>query len=172
MLITDDVIMNLSPLSFKTISEADITEYIHFHCQKLLKLAKEKNESKEIARAVNLCTFQVLDPVFGDENSVDIDSLVAKMKGTEFAFLVMHNHPSGLYFSRRDIKTLVDAENMTILIVLGNDGSVYILEKTKQLFMNEILSIRKTLIDWKNNVINFDEVIIQISEFGIVYSKM
>ena len=63
-----------------------------------------------------------------------------------YAFAVMHNHPSGSHFSRKDIKTFVDAENMTILIVIGNNGDIYILEKTRQLSINELLSVRKSLI--------------------------
>lgn len=64
------------------------------------------------------------------------------------------------------------SEILEVLIVLGNKGSIYILEKTKQLFPNELLSIRKALLDWKNEVIDFYEVIEQIRTFGIVYSVM
>ena len=170
--ITDDVIINLKALRFHTITEDDIAEFIHYQCQKILALAKEKNASREVARAINLNTFDVLSPVFGDERSVDIDSLVRQMKGTEYAFLVMHNHPSGLHFSRRDIKTFVDAENITVLIVLGNDGSVYIAEKTRQLTLNEILSARKTLVDWKNLIIDYSSVVEQLKAFGIEFSEM
>lgn len=171
-LITDETILNLKPLTFVTITGNDIVEFIHLQCQKVLSLAKEKNESREIAQAVNLDTFEVLSPVFGDSKSVNIDHLVSQMRGTEYAFVVMHNHPSGSHFSRKDIKTFVDAENMTILIVIGNNGDIYILEKTRQLSINELLSVRKSLIDWKNNNINFQDVIEQIGAFGIVYSEI
>ncbi len=59
-----------------------------------------------------------------------------------------------------------------ILIVLGNDGSIFIIEKTRQISLNEILSARKTLVDWKNQTIDFETVIAQLKEFGIVYSEM
>lgn len=170
--ITDDVVLNLKPLSFKTIEDKEITKYIHWQCQKILELAKDKNESKEVARALNLETFEILGTVMGEAYSVDIDFLVEQMKDSDYAFLVMHNHPSDSSFSRKDIKTFSDSVNMTVLIVLGNKGSIYILEKTKQLFPNELLSIRKTLLDWKNEVIDFSEVIEQIRTFGIVYSVM
>lgn len=171
-IITDDVIMELKPLSFHTISDKDIVDFIHLQCQKVLELAQKKNDSCEVARAINLNTFDVLNPVFGEAHSVDIDLLVSQMKGTDFAFLVMHNHPSGLHFSIRDIKTFIDAENMTILIALGNDGTIYIVEKTKQLSLNEILSARKTLVDWKHSLIDFNIVKEQLKTFGIVYSEM
>ncbi|MCR4755801.1 MAG: hypothetical protein K5868_09810 [Lachnospiraceae bacterium] len=171
-LITDDVIINLKPLVFRTIEDVEIADFIHLQCQKVLQLAKEKNCSKEVASAVNLETFDVLSPVYGDSRSVNIDYLISQMKGTDYAFLVMHNHPSGFYFSRRDLKTFIDAENMTILIVLGNDGSIYIIEKKRQLLLGEVLSARKTLVDWKYNVIDYKTVIEQLGEFGIVYSEM
>ena len=171
-MITDDVILNLKPLNFRTITDDDIVDFIYFQCQKILELAKEKNASREVARAINLHTFDVLAPVFGDGRSVDIDYLVSQMKGTDYAFLVMHNHPSGSHFSRRDIKTFIDAENITILIVLGNEGSIYIVEKTRQLMINELLSARKTLVDWKNALIDFTSVIEQLKAFGIEFSEM
>ena len=168
--ITDDVILKLKPLSFRTIEDEEIIKYIHWHCRKMLELAKDKNESKEVARALNLESFEVLGTVMGNAHSVDIDFLVDQMNDSDYAFLVIHNHPSDSSFSRKDIKTFADSVNMTVLIVLGNKGSIYILEKTKQLVPNELLSIRKTLLDWKNEVIDFSVVIEQIRTFGIVYS--
>ena len=37
--ITEDVILNLKSLHFLTISDSEITDFIHFHCQKLLEIA-------------------------------------------------------------------------------------------------------------------------------------
>ena len=117
-------------------------------------------------------TFEVLGTVMGEKRSVDIDYLVRQMQDTEYVFMVIHNHPSDMPFSLLDIKTFINSDNMTILIVLGNNGSIYILEKSKQLSLNEILSVRKTLIDWKNKVIDFAKVIEQIKAFGIIYNEM
>ena len=86
----------------------------------ILELAKDKNESKEVARALNLKTFEVLGTIMGSAHSVDIDFLVNQMNDSDYAFLVMHNHPSNSSFSRKDIKTFADSVNMTVLIVLGN----------------------------------------------------
>lgn len=94
------------------------------------------------------------------------------MKGTGYAFLVVHNHPSDFYFSRRDIKTFIDMENMTILIALGNRGSIYTLEKKRQLTIGEILDVRKILLSWKNDIITYVEVISLIENYGIIYSHV
>ena len=170
--ITDEVIVNLKRIVFATISEEDIVDFIHWHCQKVLQIAKEKNNSKEVARAINLNTYEVLGTVMGDQRRVDIDVLVRQMKNTGHIFIVIHNHPSDMHFSMVDIKTFINADNMTILIVLGNNGSVYILEKTKQLALNEIMSVRKVLINWKNGLLDFEEVIEHIKAFGIIYNEM
>ena len=53
-----------------------------------------------------------------------------------------------------------------------DDGSIFIIEKTRQISLNEILSARKTLVDLKNQTIDFETVIAQLKEFGIVYSEM
>lgn len=171
-LITDDTIENLKELTFSTIDDLEIISYIHWQCQKVLEFAKNKNESKEVARALNLETFDIVGTVVGNARTVDIDYLVQQMTATNYAFLVVHNHPSDLHFSRRDIKTFIDSVNITILIVIGNKGSIYIIEKTRQIQPNETLSIRKTLVDWKNGVITFDQVTTQIEEFGIVYREL
>ena len=170
--ITDEVILQLKPLIFRTISDDDIIRFIHLQCQKVLEIAKTKNDSKEVARALNLDTFEVLTPVFGQTHSVDIDFYVNEMKGNDYAFLVMHNHPSNLHFSYNDLKTFVDAVNMSILIALGNNGSIYIIEKTRNLTPREIISARKTILDWKKNLIGYDAVVDQIKAFGVVYTEI
>ncbi len=170
--LTDEVILQLKPLIFHTISDDDIIKFIHLQCQKVLELAKNKNDSKEVARALNLDTFEVLTPVFGQAHSVDIDFYIYEMKGTNYAFLVMHNHPSNSHFSYKDLKTFVDAVNMAILIALGNNGSIYIIEKTRNLTPREIISARKTILDWKKNLIGYDAVVEQIKAFGVVYTEI
>ncbi|MCR4667496.1 MAG: hypothetical protein K5657_09450 [Desulfovibrio sp.] len=171
-MITDEVIASLHKLSFHTIEDSEISEYLYLHCQQVLRFAKDKNDSGEVARAIDLITLDVIGTVAGDQNSVDIDFLVKKMRGSSNAFLVMHNHPSDMHFSRRDLKTFTDAENMSVLIAIGNNGSIFIAEKTRQLSQNEVLSIHKSLLDWKGGRINFELVIEQIHEFGIVYSEI
>ena len=169
-IISDETITNLKPLSFQTIADNETIEFIHWHCQKILELSKEKNSSKEVARAINLHTYEVLGTIMGDAHSVDIDVLVHKMEKTEYAFLVMHNHPSNEHFSYRDLKTFIDSINITILIVIGNQGAVYIIEKTKQLSLTEILSVKKNMLNWKNGIIDYRKLLNQLSNYGIVYT--
>ena len=170
--ITDEVILQLKPLIFRTISDDDIIKFIHLQCQKVLEIAKTKNDSKEVARAINLQTLDILGTVMGESRKVDIDYLVSQMQDSGYAFVVLHNHPSDMHFSVLDIKTFINSDNLTILIVLGNLGSIYVLEKTRLPELNEILSIKKTLLNWQNKIISFETVIEHLGKFGIVYNEI
>ena len=44
--------------------------------------------------------------------------------------IVIHNHPSGLTFSPGDILGFATRDSMRMLTIVGNDGSIYALEKT------------------------------------------
>ena len=44
--------------------------------------------------------------------------------------IVIHNHPSGLTFSPGDILGFAARDSMRMLTIVGNDGSIYALEKT------------------------------------------
>ena len=44
--------------------------------------------------------------------------------------IAIHNHPSGMTFSPEDILGFASRDSMQMLTIVGNDGSVYALEKT------------------------------------------
>mgnify|MGYP003265939192 FL=1 len=44
--------------------------------------------------------------------------------------IAIHNHPSGMTFSPEDILGFACRNSMRMLTIVGNDGSVYALEKT------------------------------------------
>ncbi len=169
--ITDAVISGLKRFSLLTVDENESIEFIHEKCRELLELSQRKNSSDEVAIAIDLNTMCRLNPAFGDSHSVDIDDLIRQMKKTDHLFAVIHNHPGGMHFSVRDIKTFADAENIAILIALGNNGTVFAIEKTKAISVKEMLSVRKTIIDWKNGAISFENAMVQLRSFGIIYEE-
>ena len=65
-MITDEVIASLHKLSFHTIEDSEISEYLYLHCQQVLRFAKDKNDSGEVARAIDLITLDVIGTVAGD----------------------------------------------------------------------------------------------------------
>ena len=44
--------------------------------------------------------------------------------------IFVHNHPSGLTFSENDIKGFINSADMALLTAVGNNGSVYALQKS------------------------------------------
>ncbi len=46
--------------------------------------------------------------------------------------ILVHNHPSGLTFSKKDIENFIGNFDMKVFTAVGNNGSVYLLEKTDQ----------------------------------------
>lgn len=44
-------------------------------------------------------------------------------------YIAMHNHPSGGTFSPGDIRSFVKNDNMRIIMIVGNNGEQYILQK-------------------------------------------
>ena len=41
-----------------------------------------------------------------------------------------------------------------------------------QKITDEIISARKTILDWKKNLIGYDAVVEQIKAFGVVYTEI
>lgn len=70
-----------------------------------------------------------------DSNKIEMkDNLDAykKLKGNrKNTLLFMHNHPSTSTFSGEDFKTFCNNDSLYIITIVGNDGSVQTLTKTK-----------------------------------------
>lgn len=45
-------------------------------------------------------------------------------------YVLIHNHPGGMTFSETDIKSFISRFDMSLLTAVGNDGSVYAVQKT------------------------------------------
>ena len=87
--------------------------------------------------------------------------------------MVAHNHPSDKTFSPRDLITFFSVPNMVILMVLGNKGSMYIIEKTnKTLIDNNYTKIKQALIKYRKSQQCFDVTINELKQYGIMYTTL
>lgn len=95
-----------------------------------------------------------------DSNKIEMkDNLDAykKLKGNrKNTLLFMHNHPSTSTFSGEDFKTFCNNDSLYIITIVGNDGSVQTLTKTKSFDKDAALSFyhhlaMKKYINKKNN---------------------
>ena len=169
--ITQVVIDNLQKPYFYLISDESVIEYIFEYCKNLLTYSMNKHGSKEIAYAINLNTLKFEGAEMGNSRTVDITHLVEKIDDSECVFIVLHNHPSNNPFSPKDIETFMNAQNMLILMVLGNKGAMYIIEKSNDIVeYTEKLLLRRTLIDYRIGKISFSNVISNLETLGIKYT--
>lgn len=171
-LISDTIIDNLIPLSFETIDDEEIIKYIYEHCKKLLRFAKDKNSSKEVAKAIDLSNFDVLGEAIGSVRTVDIRKMMEMIYKTSNPFIIIHNHPTNNSFSYRDLSTFFSSNQLRIMVVIGNLGAIYTIEKTDYLFQNQLVSVRKSLLDWKHGNIDANTMYEQLSRFGVIYSEI
>jgi hypothetical protein len=60
--------------------------------------------------------------------------------------------------------------NIAILMILGNKGSVYILEKAQAINIDERIKIKKLIIAYRNGNNKFSDIIPELSKYGISYN--
>ena len=171
--ILQTVIDNLRKPQFATISEDIVVDYIFEYSKKLLSYAMTKHGSKEMAYAINLNTLDFIGAEFGTSKSVNIASLVDRIDDSECIFIVLHNHPSDGPFSARDLNTFFITPNMAVLMVIGNKGSIYTIEKTERELINDnYMEIKKALIAYRQKEVPFDETVKELEKYGIIYRSL
>jgi len=170
--ITPDVIDNLKEPRFVTACNPIIISRIHLYCKMLLDFSKNKHDSKEIAYLIDLVNISLKGVELGTSHNVSISSFSKIIKGIDSKYLIIHNHPSNLPFSPRDFSTFFSIHNIVILIVIGNRGSIYILEKTKPYNAKEKNELLMLSIKYKLNQISFDDVIMNIRKYGVIYIQI
>lgn len=90
----------------------------------LLKEVMNRGGMVEVARCYDMSMQPLCDYVSqDDEGRVEIPDFSAP-------YIAIHNHPSGLTFSPKDVLKLVKRKNMVGLTAVGNGGQTYLIEKT------------------------------------------
>ena len=102
-----------------------------------------------------------------------------KASKRETDFISIHNHPSGDTFSLDDLSIFAVDENMKILCVVGNNGTVYSIEKTEEIDFAGLYHLLKEAIKAEPNFkkgpqqyVDFMEKILKGAEqYGYKYRK-
>ena len=117
---------------------------VHELAEHLLALAKEQNNSDEIAITYNLENnddiqqgmigiLQNTGICYGTENETDLFSDSKTMsiinRAKSIAVVNLHNHPSCNTFSVQDISIFLRETALKLMVVLGNNGELYYLSK-------------------------------------------
>ncbi|WP_308525882.1 minor capsid protein [uncultured Veillonella sp.] len=123
--------------------------------KELLRIAKHKNNSNEVAVILNLVASRKV-VIMGDESSVkagaspEATGLFFSSKERELMYL--HNHPKGSSFSLNDIVTFLSDDRIRLLSVVTNQGAVYVLHKREGYNYKKAYSlIREIMLKYKQS---------------------
>ena len=89
----------------------------------LLREVMNRGGIVEVARCYDMNIEPLSDYVSQDKKGR------VKIPDFDTPYIAIHNHPSGLTFSPSDIYRIADREHMIMLTDVGNDGSIYSIEK-------------------------------------------
>ena len=132
--ITTQSIQRIQPFACETLDAAGSRALANAH-KKLLLEARKVPLGIEKARCYGL-DMQPLSKIIisGQQGRVRIPD-------QDVPYIAAHTHPSGLTFSPSDIRRFALRENMRMLTAVGNDGTVYAIEKTAQFDWSGLLAL-------------------------------
>ena len=132
--ITAQSIQRIQPFACETLDAAGSRALANAH-KKLLLEARKVPLGIEKARCYGL-DMQPLSKIIisGQQGRVRIPD-------QDVPYIAAHTHPSGLTFSPSDIRRFALRENMRMLTAVGNDGTVYAIEKTAPFDRSGLLAL-------------------------------
>ena len=122
--ITIQSIQHIQPFACETLDAAGSRALANAH-KKLLLEARKVPLGIEKARCYGLD----MQPMGGYKESSEPGTSV-KIKVPNVDCIVIHSHPSGLTFSPDDLDAFSKNKTIRILTAVGNDGSLYAIERT------------------------------------------
>ena len=121
--ITIQSIQHIQPFACETLDAAGSRALANAH-KKLLLEARKVPLGIEKARCYGLDMQPMGEYITGQRAGS------VRVPNYSTPHIVIHNHPSGLTFSPGDILGFAARDSMRMLTIVGNDGSIYALEKT------------------------------------------
>ena len=149
IVITDTAIEHVDRVKPSDFSDQQADEMLKMH-KKLLKYAKEENDSNEVLFITGL-DFSSEVAVKGGEFKVSpasnpfAISIIAHAERQSLLYL--HNHPSTNTFSIGDIDTFCCEKAIKAMSVVTNQGEVYVLNKTGKYSFEETKKLLTSIYD-------------------------
>ena len=168
--ITDERINSIKPVKLSRLSEEN-NKKLTSACKDLLSYVRNEQLGTEALMAFDMNMNEILRRIAAENNGK-----VSLRDIGENNCIVIHNHPDGLIFSEKDLQALYRKNNIHILGAVGNDGSIYFVEKTEDFdeyyfeeYMNEIRW--KYLIDMppEEHIKFIEEVMEGSEEYGVKF---
>ena len=134
LLVTEQSIEAVQPFTCRVLDEAGQQALARAH-RELLQAAAAHPVGTEVACCYGLDMQPVSKIIIsGQQGRVRIPD-------QDVPYIAAHTHPSGLTFSPSDIRRFALRENMRMLTAVGNDGTVYAIEKTAQFDRSGLLAL-------------------------------
>lgn len=169
----------------KRVTIESISNVKRFHCnaldaegqlslqnahKRLLFEAVKRPLGTEVGRCYSLSMQPLCGYLVGDgESSV-------KLPRHDVPYIAIHNHPSGLTLSPGDIRSFAASPNMRILTAIGNNGTVYAVEKTVNfraadalIRINEINRQIKRARNAQEGLAIMQDFLQEAEEYGFIY---
>lgn len=132
--VTAQSIKAVQPFSCRVLDEAGQQALAKAH-QELLREAAAHPVGTEAARCYGLDMRPLGETIISGQKGQ------VRIPDQDVPYIAAHTHPSGLTFSPSDIRRFALRENMRMLTAVGNDGTVYAIEKTAQFDRSGLLAL-------------------------------
>lgn len=138
-------VQNITPKGY-TRASADYAATVR---RELLRVARDKNQSKEVASMIDLENLVSSGYVLGTGQEVNIlaDAQAFHMLATghESSLELAHNHPGLSYFSLNDIAVFLQYPAIKTMTVITNQGTTWYINKTDSFSRTKALSLLSDL---------------------------
>lgn len=132
-IISDAVIESIPKI--KVTKSQEINDLIYNCHKELLRIAKNKNKSWEVAMFIDLLNPNNKYIIKGTINGVDMHVSEEVMHLINYnpvaSVIVLHNHPRNGLFSEQDLNTFCDYNSIYLITAVCNDGNIHMLRKEK-----------------------------------------
>jgi proteasome lid subunit RPN8/RPN11 len=160
IVITDEAISKVPRIKYKDIPENEY-DNIQELAKSVLKISKDENDSNEVAVTYSLRSDKLIERgeryigvALGSEHSVDplSDTTAYHLVSSEeeCVIIVLHNHPSLSDFSLTDVQFLLEYDNVKMMVVVTNLGSISYLVKRKNYNQKDAIALFNKAVK-KNN---------------------
>lgn len=150
--ITDIAISKVPYVSYPKLSAND-SLILHELAEYCLKLSKEQNNSNEVALTYNLDSKMLIENgfdniiketgiCFGTKTETnlysDTKTMLMLWQAKNTTIINVHNHPSCGPFSMQDIDFFLSHSTVKLMIVVGNNGELFYMDKDSCKYNNRI----------------------------------
>lgn len=160
VMITEEAINKIPRIKYRDIPESEYDNLWDL-TKNVLKISREENDSNEVAITYSLDSAKLIEQgeryigiALGSEHNVDpLSDTTAYhlISSTEkCVVIVLHNHPSLSNFSLTDVQFLLNYDNIKMMVVVTNLGSISYLVKNKKYDWKKAIALFNEAVD-KNN---------------------